>query len=537
MKHTYFALFLPVCFTCTFSFAQAVIGEQKTIGGSTNDNLQAIYLTKNGGLIAGGSSDSKISGEKTDSNRGRSDFWVVKVDSLNNIQWDRTIGGNYYDYLNSLQQTSDGGYILGGYSNSKISGEKTERSRGGEDYWVVKLDGLGNIQWDKTIGGSGDDHLYSIQQTKKGNYILGGFSNSNISKQKTQNSRGSYDYWVVKLDSSGNIIWDKTIGGGDVDELMSLQQTNDGGYIVGGFSSSKISGEKTQGKRGGNDYWVVKLDGMGNIQWDKTIGGALDDFLQSLQQTSDGGYALGGRSWSNISAEKTQNSRGDNDYWVVKLDSLGNLMWDKTIGGSDRDYLQSIQQTLDEGYILGGYSYSNISGEKTENTRGYNDYWVVKVDKQGKFQWDKTIGGNSFDILNSIIETSRNHYVLGGYSQSGISGDKTESSRGLTDYWIVFLDYKKPSPLQISSAKNKSSFLIANNARNNLIVYPNPTKNMLHVETNGKVTLSVQDASGKILLTKIIDGSGEISLANIAPGIYYLKNNATGLTEKFVVVK
>jgi len=237
----------------------------------------------------------------------------------------------------------------------------------------VKLDSTGNIQWQNTIGGSGYDQLYSIQQTSDGGYILGGYSNSGISGDKTESSQGDYDYWVVKLDAIGNIQWQTTIGGNDADWLYSVQQTTDGGYILGGYSLSDISGDKTEGTQGGNDYWVVKLDASGNIQWQNTIGGNNDDNLSSIQQTTDGGYILGGYSYSDISGDKTENSQGSDDYWVVKLNASGNIQWQNTIGGSGYDQLYSIQQTSDGGYILGGYSESNISGDKTENSQGFDD--------------------------------------------------------------------------------------------------------------------------------------------------------------------
>ena len=189
------------------------------------------------------------------------------------IEWQNTIGGNYYDQLNSIQQTSDGGYILGGWSDSNISGDKTEDSQGNYDYWVVKLDAAGNIQWQNTIGGNSVDYLTSIQHTTDGGYILGGWSNSGVSGDKTENSQGANDYWVVKLDPIGYIQWQNTIGGGSYDYLTSIQQTTDGGYILGGMSQSDVSGDKTEICQGDFDYWVVKLDASGNIQWQNTIGG------------------------------------------------------------------------------------------------------------------------------------------------------------------------------------------------------------------------------------------------------------------------
>ena len=294
------------------------------------------------------------------------------------IQWQNTIGGNSWEVLPSVQQTVDGGYILGGSSISNISGDKTENCLGEQDYWMVKLDATGAIQWQNTIGGNDPDLLYSLQQTADGGYILGGGSISDISGDKTENGIGGSDYWVLKLDATGAIQWQNTIGGNDDDNFISLQQTADGGYILGGWSYSNISGDKTENANGSSDFWVVKLNAAGVIQWQNTIGGNGDDELSSLQQTADGGYFLGGSSDSNISGDKTENRLGMDDYWVVKLDATGGVQWQNTIGGSSYDVLFSLQQTVDGGYILGGYSDSNISGDKTEDSNG-GDFWVLKL--------------------------------------------------------------------------------------------------------------------------------------------------------------
>ena len=179
-----------------------------------------------------------------------------------------------------------------------------------------------------------------------------------------------------------DIEWQNTIGGFDSDDFRSIQQTIDGGYILCGSSWSGISGEKTEASQGSVDYWVVKLDATGqSIEWQNTIGGSSCDYFSCIQQTSDGGYILGGYSGSGISGEKTEASQGDVDYWVVKIDGTGQTIeWQKTIGGSEYDYLHSIQQTSDEGYVLGGNSSSGVSGDKIEdNQQGSEDYWVVKL--------------------------------------------------------------------------------------------------------------------------------------------------------------
>jgi hypothetical protein len=429
-------LIVPFCLLPLLTFSQE-IEWQNTIGGNAEDELFSIQQTSDGGYILGGYSNSDISGDKTENSNGVSDYWIVKTDSIGTIQWQNTIGGNAEDELFSIQQTSDGGYILGGQSDSDISGDKTENSLGYYDYWIVKTDSMGIIQWENTIGGSGTDRLNSLQQTSDGGYILGGYSNSNISGDKTEHSNGVSDYWIVKTDSIGNIQWQNTIGGNGDDELFSIQQTSDGGYILGGESPSAISGDKTENSLGFSDYWIVKTDSIGTIQWQNTIGGNNEDHLYTLQQTTDGGYILGGRSWSDISGDKSENSNGGFDYWIVKTDSIGTIQWQNTIGGNQYDLLYAIQQTSDGGYILGGNSNSDISGDKTENNLGYYDYWIVKTDSIGTIQWQNTIGGISWDYFRSIYQTADGGYFLGGFSESNISTDKTENSNGVRDYWIV----------------------------------------------------------------------------------------------------
>src|SRR5688572_1611741 len=191
---------------------------------------------------------------------------------------------------------------------------------------------------------------------------------------------------------SQEIEWQNTIGGSDHDELFSIQQTADGGYIAGGVSFSNMSGDKTENCMGAVDYWIVKTDSTGTIQWQNTIGGSNNDILTDIHQTVDGGYILGGYSSSNISGDKTENSNFA-DFWIVKTDNLGNIQWQNTIGGSNHDLLFSLHQTTDGGYILGGYSLSNISGDKTENSNGSKDFWIVKTDNLGNIQWQNTIGG------------------------------------------------------------------------------------------------------------------------------------------------
>jgi len=390
---------------------------QKTFGGSDDDYLWGVQQTTDGGYVLGGRSLSGVSGNKTTPNYGGYDYWVIKVDPEGNKTWEKSFGGSANDELRSLQQTSDGGYILGGESQSMPSGTKTSTFYGGSDYWIIKLDASGEKVWERSFGGDTWDSFASLQQTSDGGFILGGTSASGPSGNKTSPLSGIDDYWVVRLDADGNKIWDRSFGGSSDDQLFVVRQTTGDGYILGGYSY----------RRGTYRFWVVKLNADGSQIWDKDFGSGTGP-LQSLQQTSDGGYILGG----------TANA----DYWVVKVDAAGNEAWNRYFGGIDEESLQSIQQTTDGGYILGGWSTSDASGNKTTancNYGGQQDYWVVKIASNGDKVWEKSVGGVSGDVLFGCQQTSDGGYILGGASYSGVSCNKTTSNFGQNDFWLVKL--------------------------------------------------------------------------------------------------
>lgn len=436
------AAFLPGLIISTAT-AQAPVKEwDLRYGGSGGDDQYAIQQTADGGYILGGTSQSPISGDKSQGSQGFYDYWILKTDGEGVKLWDVRFGGSDFDYLLSLQQTSDGGYILGGYTASGMSGDKSQPSQGANDYWIVKTDADGVKEWDARFGGSADDILRSVIQTSDGGYLLGGFSASGISGDKTQASQGDNDFWVVKTDADGVKERDYRYGGSDYDQCNSVKQTGDGGYILAGFSGSGISGDKTQPSQGLYDYWIVKIDMNGTMQWDARFGGGQYDYLYDALQANDGGYILGGYSESGASGDKTQPSQGAEDLWIVKTDSMGVKEWDYRYGGQDNDYFVSDQKTSDGGYLFGGYSTSDSSGDKSQDHWGalYSyDYWVVKTDKEGLKEWDLNFGGTDWDQLTGAQQTADGGYILGGFSNSPVSGDKTQPSQGFDDYWIVKL--------------------------------------------------------------------------------------------------
>jgi hypothetical protein len=484
---------------------------QRTIGGDRYDTVEQVRETPDGGYILGGASISDISGEKTENSKGDFDMWIIKIDINGEIEWQKTIGGNASDDLHSIELTPDGGYIAAGESVSNISGDKTENSRGSDDFWIVKLDASGNVEWDKTIGGSDYDAFPKIKVINDGYYICGD-STSNISGEKTEDAIGEDDYWLLKLDNSGNILWQKTIGGSSTDFIESISETIDGGCILGGTSNSNISGSKTENSFGSNDYWVVKIESDGTIEWDKTYGGESTDNLHSLIQTFDNGYLLAGDSFSNISGNKTEDSKGGLDYWIIKLNTNGAIEWQKTIGGESGDKANSIYQTNDGGYIVGGSSLSDISGDKNENGIGGGDYWAIKLNNVGLIEWQNTIGGSDFDKITSIIQTSNNNYLIAGNSKSDISGDKTENSRGQQDFWVI----KHAAILGIKE----------NPFYKEITLFPNPTKNTLQLNTQEKTIdqVNIYTMTGSKVLQFDFDSfSPTVDVSSLASGVYYLQ--------------
>ncbi|RDC64875.1 T9SS type A sorting domain-containing protein [Adhaeribacter pallidiroseus] len=410
----------------------------KILGGNGRDVLTTMATSSDGGYLLGGYSASGITGDKSQTNRGGTDYWIVKINSNGSKTWDKTFGGSQDDNLSAIIPTPDGGYLLGGTSASNANNDKSEANKGRSDYWVVKIDAQGVKQWDKTFGGSDLDFLQSIVPTSDGGYLLGGYSYSDVGGDKSNANKGDWgaDYWVVKIDQQGQKTWDKTFGGSTDDILSDVVARSDNGYLLGGYSSSGKSGDKSQNFKGGYDYWVIKIDSNGKKLWDKTVGGDSDDRLGSLTIGSDGSYLLGGYSESHKSSDKSEDGRGSNDYWLVKLDATGKKIWDKTLGGESDDRLSSLLPRADGSCLLGGSSASDKTGDKSQVSRGSYDYWLVKVDTNGKKLWDRAYGGNSSDFLNFLVPTA-DGYVAGGWSQSDKNGDQSEANNGDLDYWIL----------------------------------------------------------------------------------------------------
>lgn len=474
---------------------------QKSIGGTDDDDASCIQKTSDGGYIVAGSSKSN-DGDIT-GNHGGYDYLVSKLDGSGNISWKKSLGGSGDDMASSIQQTSDGGYIVAGKSNSN-NGDATGNN-GQFDYWIVKLDPSGNISWQKSLGGSNDEYANCIKQTIDGGFIVAGDTYSNDGD--VTGMQGWGDFWVVKLDVTGNITWQRSLGGSNFDGAESIQQTTDGGYIVAGVSNSNDADVTVN--NGQYDFWVVKLNDTGSISWQKSFGGNSDDVAMSVQQTIDDGYVVAGLTSSNI---------GLWDYWIIKLDGIGSISWDSVVGGGNSDRATSIQQTIDEGYIVAGHTGSN-DGDVNGN-HGNVDSWVVKLDIFGNISWQKSLGGSNDDYANSVIQNADGSYVVAGLSNSN-NGD-VNGNHGGYDSWIVKLDAE-------------SGLEEINNLK--LSIYPNPTLGKLIItsvnEEMGKL-YCITDVFGNIVSQGIINTIPvELDITGFDSGVYYIYTENAIATKLF----
>jgi len=350
----------------------------RTYGGNDDDRGYSVQQTSDGGYI--------ITGRTTSYGTGTEDVYLIRTNALGGILWTKTYGGTGVDdddWGESVQQTSDGGFIIAGYTG--FLGLVVQ------DVYLIKTNASGDTLWTRTYGGSGRDWGYSVQQTSDGGYIVAGEENST--------SGDPSDVYLIKTDPLGDTLWTRTYGGDYYEKGRSVQQTTDGGYIVAGYTSSYGAG--------GTDVYLVKTNGSGATLWTRTYGGSRNDWGESVQQTSDGGYIVAGYTESYSPGE------GNYDIYLIKTNSEGDTLWTKTHGGTSDDRGYSVQQTTDGGYI--------VAGRTSSYGAGWKDIYMVKTDSLGDLMWTKTHGGTSDDCGYSVQQTSDGGYIFGGYSSYGTS--------------------------------------------------------------------------------------------------------------------
>lgn len=516
-----------LCFAPYLS-AQDILWE-KSYGGKHAEYLYDAIATPDYGFILAGSSISDKNGNKEEKNKGDLDYWLWKMDEHGNMDWQKSFGGNKVDLLQSIAITHDGGFILGGTSSSDKGIDKKDFNKGLEDFWVIKLNAKGQELWQKTIGGSGMERLLSIAPSKDGGYILGGTSSSDKSDKnaegtedlygKTEDSRGNMDYWVVKLDKDGKIIWQKTIGGLYADELKSIQQTTDGGYILGGYSNSPISGDKTEANFGMGDYWIVKLDEEGTITWQRTFGGDKDDNLFTLSQTKDGGYILGGNSNSSATHSKTKSNKEGTDFWVIKLDEKGTIDWQETYHYGKTDILTSIVENPDGTFLIGGYAQSEAQAKSQKSK-----IKSLPSDKEGINDYIALkINAEGEEIWTQTVGSKGDEVMKklletrdGGYLLAGTSNGKVSRDKNSTKGGDDFWVVK----LRDKEKEEKTKITVE--------AVPNPATSFTNVIVNfdyDKGTATLYDLNGRSLQTTEINGEHTVPMEvdTLPQGIYLVE--------------
>ena len=326
----------------------------------------------------------------------------------------KTLGGSKNESAQAVVNTTDGGYAILGHAQS-MDGDVTNKSNESYDYWVLKYDSTNQLQWQKTYGGSDDDRGADLIQTSDGGYAIIGKSKSN--DLEVSENAGFDDFWVSKLDSSGSISWEYTFGFAGSDTPYSIIQTNDNGYLLSGVldvSASNGQGDRNSAasRHAGGHYWVIKLNANGIKQWSNYYGGSFTDTAYDAIQTEDDGYIVIGSSDSND--VDVANNKGSYDFWVIKISNNGDLVWEKSFGGSEIDEAHAISNTADGNYIIVGDTRSNDLDISQNN--GAADLWVVKINPEGTLLWEKTLGGSSFDVGRAISKTQDNGFLTVSYT-------------------------------------------------------------------------------------------------------------------------
>lgn len=406
----------------------------KTYGGSKNDSAQSVTATTDGGYIILGhtqSNDNNITDKQDES----FDYWILKFDANDQLQWQKTYGGSLDDRGNDIIETSDGGYAILGYSFS--NNNDVSNNAGLQDYWIVKLNASGNILWEKSFGYQGADSGISLIETNDQGFLITGIldvtaSGGEGNTQRTANRHAGGDYWALKLDISGNIEWSRYYGGNFTDTPYGVVQTEDNGFIIAGSSDSEDT--DISGNIGTYDFWVIKISSSGDLVWEKSFGGSQIDEARAIIKSGDGNYIIAGDTRSNDN-DVSQN-KGAADLWLIKISPTGNLIWEKTIGGSNFDVARAIENSQNNGFIISGSSRS--SDIDVSENKGQNDAWILKTDNNGNLLWETTVGGSNIDFSYDVAELANGSVIAVGDTASN-DGDIIEN-KGFSDLLIIKID-------------------------------------------------------------------------------------------------
>ncbi|MCD9853848.1 T9SS type A sorting domain-containing protein [Epilithonimonas sp. JDS] len=567
MKKLYISLGILIL---SYSYAQKV-SWQKNVEYGAQDFLSGLAVTVDGQFLVSGSSIQKNQNPTAGSNQNKGyDYHILKLDQQGQKVWEKYFSGNQHDYLSSTVSTQEGGFLLAGTSYSSLAIDKKDKSSGSSDMWIIKVDENGEEEWQKTIGTRYSEEARSVTQTMDKGFVVVGSTNH------PKLGYGSKDVMVVKLDKTGKILNQLILGGKGLDEVEKVIPTNDGGVLMGiysrsgvseGQAKSKINSKdllsqntgttnnnsssnsnsqssssannsnsnsnnqsatesydinfygKAYGNYGEGDYWIVKLDKNGAVQWEKNFGGSEDDHIRTMALTETG-YIIGGESRSQTSGNKSAKLEKGTDLWLLSLDQDGNEEWQKSYNFKNRDVLMSLNAIRNsdsetKGFLIGGYTQSEGKVQENDET-----FWMLYIDKNGKEVWRKYVEGKekkNEERLVSAILNRDGSYVLAGTSAEEL---------GKENWKIV--------KLLDSDVEN----LIENK---DIQIYPNPVRDYCYVEIGldfDQADIYLYDMTGKIiqkLQTK--NKVTKINTGRLPQGIYIIKANIPNQQDKNLSTK
>ena len=402
----------------------------KTFGGSKNEVFYSIDKTIDGGYVIAGYTQS-VDGDIITKTAASFDFWIQKFSIDNTLEWQKTFGGSEDDSAASIIQTKDGGFAVLGYSKS--SDTDVSVNAGDKDFWFLKLSNSGNLLWEKTFGFSGADYGTTLLEAKDGGFLITGVldvsgSNGEGNSKSRATKHAGGDYWVIKTDGYGNLQWRKFFGGSLSELPLGVVETRNNNFIIVGSSDSDDF--NIENNKGSYDFWMIKIASTGALLLEKSFGGSAIDEARAIAATNDGNFIVVGDTRSSDVDVSLNN--GAADIWILKISAEGDLLWEKTIGGSSFDVARAIYKTQDNGFLIAGSSRSLDNG--FEN-KGQNDALILKIDENGNLLWLKTAGGSEIDFLYDVVELNNKLIIAVGESSS--SDQDIPENKGFTDALII----------------------------------------------------------------------------------------------------
>lgn len=475
-------------------------------GSYYNSYANSIQITSDNGYIVGGYAKPAIVNNK--------DLLIARHNNLGDTLWVRCYGGSANEEAFSIQQTNEGGYIIVGYTESEdgdVHGHHHVK-----DMWIIKTNSAGDTLWTRCLGGNADDYANYVIQTYDSGYIVAGYTAS--LDGDVHDNHGIGDAWIVRLNSSGDTLWTKCLGGNDYDILYYIQQIENEKIILAGYTHSSNDGD-VHYNHGGEDGWIVILDSLYNIDISKCFGLSDDDRALSIQQTADTGFIIAGTSLTENDIVSGWPNDWSLNYWIYKIDTAGRVEWQKYFGGNNTDIAYSIIKTNDNDYIITGITESHDGQVKGFHGDNKEDIWLLRISQTGDTLWTKCLGTSGSDIAFSTLPHDDGGYILAINSENN-DGDFPEFC---ANYQIVRL---LPDVVNI---KEKYNY--------NIKIYPTLTSKHIFVDCKNLDHINIYDCKGLMLLTtkeKIID------LSKYTSGIYFVQlitNEGFCTTQKVIYKK